>query len=77
MPWNRWQSDILMDHNVEYVTISRMRVMSGALWPWNFEVIYVKSKGVLTERFEIALFQNGCLAFRSPANIVLCLKLKS
>jgi hypothetical protein len=29
------------------------------------------------EKFETALFQNGCLAFRSPAKIDLRLKLKS
>jgi hypothetical protein len=29
------------------------------------------------EAFEIALFQNGCLAFRSPASIDLRLNLKS
>jgi hypothetical protein len=31
----------------------------------------------LLKGFETVLFQNKCLAFRSPANIVLCLKLKS
>jgi hypothetical protein len=35
-----------------------------------------KTKSFSPEGFETVLFQNGCLAFRSSANIVLFLKLK-
>jgi hypothetical protein len=35
-------ADILVDHNVQHVTITRMGIVSGALWRWNFELACVK-----------------------------------
>jgi hypothetical protein len=37
----------------------------------------IKSTSFSPEEFETALFQNGCLAFRSPARIDFLLELKS
>jgi hypothetical protein len=37
-----WKSDILVNHCVQYVTISRNWIMGGALWCWNFELSFVE-----------------------------------
>jgi hypothetical protein len=37
-----WQQDILVHNNIELVTVSLRRVMSGTLWCWNFKRIYMQ-----------------------------------
>jgi hypothetical protein len=37
-----WESDILMDHNIQYVSISRRGLMNRTLWHCDFEFIDIK-----------------------------------
>jgi hypothetical protein len=39
--YDLWQSDILVHNNLEHVSISCRRVMSGPLWCWNFKLVYM------------------------------------
>jgi hypothetical protein len=41
--------------------------MGWGLWCGDFEIIYIEQlKNFSPEESETAIFQNGCLAFRSP-----------
>jgi hypothetical protein len=37
-----WESDILMHHYIQYISISNWRVMGWTLWRWNFEITSIK-----------------------------------
>jgi hypothetical protein len=73
-----WQPDILVHNIIEHGTNSRRRIMSGILWCWNLNLFICNKFSIFgPEGLESALFQNRCLAFRSPASSDLCLKLKN
>jgi hypothetical protein len=73
-----WQPDTLVHNNIEQVTISCRRIISGTLWCWNSNrFICSKFSSFAPEWLQTTLFQSGCLAFSSPASSDLSLKLKS
>jgi hypothetical protein len=66
-----------VDHNIQHITISRRRILSGALCAEISNLL--KSNKVMSfspDGFETALFQNGCPMLRSLVKIDLPLKLK-